>query len=484
MPLLLALSGWRGRSGALPGQPPVRAASLGLVCGLTYFIGTIYWTTGVLATFGGLPTGLAVAAMLLLASYLALYPALAALVTARLLAGGGGTALFFFPAAWVSTEYARGILFGGFPWVPLGSSQVFVTPVAQMASVAGVYGLSALVALVSATLTFALVSTGAARRRAVVWMGVLVGGVTIWGAWRVDAGSLVQEGTPLSVGLIQGNIAQADKWDPRQARRILTTYIGMTREAVRRGADFVIWPESATPFTFETDSAADALLRDLAREVKRPILFGSEQIVRDPDPRLFNAAFLLNRDGATEAVYRKIHLVPFGEYFPLQGWLSIAAPLVKRFVPFSAGDSVVMLPVAGHQTSTAICYEVVYPALVRRAVLNGSTLLTTITNDAWYGQSSAPYQHFALAAMRAIEQGRYLARAANTGISGVVDPYGRVVVASGIFERTGIVEQVRLLESRTIYSRVGDVVAHAAIALTVIGLWQARPRRRDSRERG
>jgi apolipoprotein N-acyltransferase len=137
---------------------------------------------------------------------------------------------------------------------------------------------------------------------------------------------------------------------------------------------------------------------------------------------------------------------------------------------FAPGAAMVVLPVGEHRINTAICYEVVYPSLIREAVAGGSQLLTTITNDAWYGQSSAPYQHFALASMRAIEEGRYLARAANTGISGVVDPYGRVVQRSAIFEQAGIVETVRLLTRRTIYSRIGDTIAYLSIALTVVAL--------------
>jgi apolipoprotein N-acyltransferase len=129
-----------------------------------------------------------------------------------------------------------------------------------------------------------------------------------------------------------------------------------------------------------------------------------------------------------------------------------------------------MLPVGEHAVNTAICYEVVYPSLIRDAVLAGSQLLTTITNDAWYGNSSAPYQHFELASMRAIEQGRYLARSANTGITGIVDPYGRVVTRSGLFEEVGLVGDVRLLTGRTIYAQVGDVIAYAAMALTVLAI--------------
>ena len=176
-----------------------------------------------------------------------------------------------------------------------------------------------------------------------------------------------------------------------------------------------------------------------------------------------------------------MHLVPFGEYVPLQSLLFFAGPIIGAvgdFSPFTPGTDPVVLPVGTHLASTAICYEVVYPSLIRQAVQAGSELLTTITNDAWYGHSSAPYQHFALASMRAIEQGRYLVRAANTGISGAVDPYGRVVEKSAIFEQTGLVVDVRFLQGRTIYSRLGDVAGYASLAITVLALASLRRRRR------
>ena len=446
--------------------------------GLVYFAGTVYWTSSVLAVFGGMPMALAVLAMLLLAAYLAIFPAVTAMVLAVLVTRAGRSALFLAPAVWVATEYFRGVLFGGFPWVPLGNSQVTVLAVAQLASLLGVYGLSALVALVNASIAFALLSSGRSRLIAGVSTAMLLVGLAVWGSWRVADGSLTREGTPIRIGLIQGNVAQRDKLAPTPEieRRVFTTYLAMTRDAVRRGAEYVMWPESSTPFTFGHDAAGEAALRDLAREVGVPILFGSDQIVANPELRMYNAAFLLGPDGETKAVYRKIHLVPFGEFFPLQDWLTFAAPLVRRFLPFTPGDSVVMLPINGHPTSTAICYEVVFPSLMRDAVLQGSQLLTTVTNDGWYGTSSAPYQHFEMASMRAIEEGRYLARSANTGISGIVDPYGRIVQASAIFEQVGLVAEARLLTSRTVYSHIGDVVAYAAMALTVLGLVVVRRR--------
>ncbi len=472
VPLLVALS-WPALS-VVEGKGPAparRAFLLGLITGVVYFVGTIYWTGAVLRTFGGLASPLAMLAMLLLALYLALFPALTALVLHRLLRGIGLRALLLAPAVWVATEYLRGYLFGGFPWVPLGNSQVTLLPVAQLASVLGVYGLSALVAFVNGSLAYVLLARGRARIAAGAAAALTLAAVGGWGAWRVADGRLTREGTPLRIGLIQGNIAQEDKWNPGEAPRIFTTYIAMTRDAVRRGAEFVVWPESSTPFMFEEDVAGAAALRALARDVQVPILFGSDQVDRSGDViRLYNAAFLLTPKGETGAVYRKIHLVPFGEYIPFKQWLYFVSPLVERLAEFAPGTSAVTLPVGEHAITTAICYEVVYPSLIRDAVLAGSQLLTTITNDAWYGQSSAPYQHFELASMRAIEQGRYLARAANTGISGIVDPYGRVITRSGIFEQAGLVGDARILSGPTIYAQVGDVVAYAAMALTVLAL--------------
>jgi apolipoprotein N-acyltransferase len=291
-----------------------------------------------------------------------------------------------------------------------------------------------------------------------------------WGTWRIADGSLRRSGTPLRIGLVQGNIAQADKWNPNQARRIFTTYIAMTRDLAKRGAQYVLWPESALPFRFEDDKTGKAVIEELARELRIHLLFGTDELVAG---KSYNSAFLVGPDGRTLAVYRKIHLVPFGEYIPFSGWLAFFPPLVETiggFAPFAPGTEVVMLPVGGRPTSTAICYEVVFPSLIASGVHSGSELLTTVTNDAWYGGSSAPYQHFELAAMRAIEQGRYLARAANTGISGVIDPYGRVLQRSRLFEEAGLVDEVRLLQDRTIYSRIGDVVAFAGAAITALAL--------------
>jgi apolipoprotein N-acyltransferase len=247
----------------------------------------------------------------------------------------------------------------------------------------------------------------------------------------------------------------------------------MTRDAARQGAQLVIWPESATPFYFEEDPAAAERLRRVARETGIELLFGSDQMEHTSPPAYYNSAFLVRADGSTAAVYRKMHLVPFGEFVPLKNLLFFVGPLVEGAGDYSAGRAMVMLPTRAGPISTAICYEIVYPGLVRDAVRAGSQLLTTITNDAWYGYSSAPYQHFLQASMRSIEQGRYLARSANTGISGFVDPYGRVLQQSRIFERTVLTGEVRMLTAKTVYGTIGDLCAYLCAAVTAAALLAA-----------
>ena len=472
VPLLVALSGWRGRVEPLRGQPALRSLILGLLAGWVYFVGTVYWTGDVVRTFGGLPAPVALFAMAMLGLYLALYPAVSALLTARIVRTFGVRGLLCFPALWVATEFWRGTyIMGGFPWVPLGNSQVEMLPVAQLASVFGVYGLSALVALVNALIACALISVGRRRVAVLVCAALVPLACAGWGAWRMQHDTLVRSGEPMSVGIVQANIDQETKWNHRDARRIFSTHIAITRDVVRRGARLVLWPESSVPFRFNDDATGRGEMQQLVRELGIHLLFGSDEELNGTTS--YNSAFLLSPGGQTLAVYRKIHLVPFGEFIPYGSWLAFFPPLVETlggFAPFAPGTSVVMLPVDGHQVSTAICYEVTYPSLIATGVRQGSELLTTITNDGWYGTSSAPYQHFEMARMRAIEQGRYLVRSANTGISGIVDPYGRVIARSAIFKEAGIVGTVRLLSEQTMYAKLGDVVAYVAIAVTIVML--------------
>lgn len=460
-----------------------RAFTLGLVTGLVYFAGTLYWITRVMVVYGGLATWIALPINVALVAYLALFPALFALVMRRLTIAHGANALMAAPFVWAATELGRTHLLTGFPWVLLGYSQVTVLPIAQLASVFGVYGVSMLVCAVSAALALATRPAKAGHYALVATPFALVFVVAAWGGRRVAASELAREGAPIRVGLVQGNVDQAIKWDATRAAAIFNEYIDMTRQAIAGGARFVLWPESSTPFMFEEERDGADRIRALARQAHASLLFGSDQIEwkiagnRRIPAKYFNSAFLVRPDGTTAGVYRKMHLVPFGEYVPLQRLLFFASPLTEEVGTFTPGENPALLPVDGHPVSVAICYEVVYPNLVRQFVDGGSQLLTTITNDAWFGDTSAPYQHFEQASMRAIEEGRYLVRSANTGISGIVDPYGHVLARSAIFQPAVLVGDARFLRDSTFYQRHGDVLAYAAVVVTAVLLLAGARRR-------
>lgn len=454
-----------------------QAFFLGLLSGGVYFWGTLYWLVETMTTFGGLSVPVAFVAALLLVAYLSLFPAGFAVLLARAKRTFGVRGLALAAPIWVTTELGRQYLWDGFPWALLGYSQVTVLPVAQIASVVGVYGVSALLAFAAASVAAFALFRGRARILYPSAAALLIVGCVTWGGVRLGSSALLHAGAPVRLAVIQGNIAQDDKWNPALRDVITDKYVAMTREALGAGATFIIWPESSTPFYFEHDLERGGVIRRLAREAGATLLIGSDQVepmqaaaIRTPDARYYNAAFLVQPDGQVGAVYRKMHLVPFGEYVPLKNLLFFVGPIVEAVSAFSPGTDPVLLPVEGHLASTAICYEVIFPSLIRQFVDDGSELLTTITNDAWYGRSSAAYQHWEQAAMRAIEQGRYLARAANTGISGFVDPYGRVVEKTDLFEEAIVVGDLRFITNRTIYSRIGDLVAWLSLVVTLAAL--------------
>jgi apolipoprotein N-acyltransferase len=462
--------------------PSMRAFRLGLLTALVYFAGTLYWITTVMTVYGRLPPVVAVLVNALLVAYLALFPALFAVVIRRLVIAFGVSGLVAAPFVWTAGELGRTyLLFNGFPWVLLGYSQATTIPIAQLASVFGVYGVSALVSSVSAAAAGCMgTREWRTRVRVAGAAGALVLLVAVWGSWRAARAEWTRAGQPVTVGLVQGNAPEEQRRDGAQAFRVLQDQVRLTRQAIGAGADIVLWSESSmSPYRLDDRTGMSELVRRVAREARVPMVVGSDLVQPGPPDRWYNAAFLVRADGTDGGIYRKMHLVPFGEYVPLRQILFFVGPLVEAIGSgFAAGAEPTVLSVDGHRLSVAICYEIIYPDLVRQFVLRGSELLTTITNDSWFGRTSAPYQHFAQASMRAIEEGRYVVRAANTGISGIVDPYGRVLQQTPIFEQALIVGQARYLQTVTPYARWGDVFAYGSVVITagLLVLARLRPR--------
>ena len=472
VPLLVALHGATGW----------RAARLGYVTGAVSAIGLLYWTAFVVFQYGGgIPRVVAVLITLALCFAFAVFPLLFGWATGRLAAAFGTRGLLGAPFLWVATELLRVHTFFQFPWCLLGYSQQPLAPVIQIASVTAVFGVSFVLVATSALLAMAILD---ARERR-LW---LIGLVTLQGAvWGVGAWMLARplnETGRITVGLVQGGIRQEDKWLPENAWSNVSRHLELTRDAARRGARLVVWPESAVPFLYDEEPELSALLQELVRRDALYVYFGNDDREPPPHARIFVGAKLLAPDGEIAARYRKMHLVPFGEYVPLKPLFTfggrVAAKVVQEVADFTPGTEAVNVSVEGHRVGGYICYEAIFPALVRRFPADGAELLVNITNDAWYGTTSAPYQHLAMAAFRAVENGRYMVRAANTGITAVVDPRGRILEQTKLFDRAVLVREVPFVAETTFYTRHGDVFAYAcsAIALAALGatLTRRQPR--------
>jgi len=451
--------------------------------GLVFFCCTVYWVTNSVHFYGHVPLLPASLITLLLCVILALFivPFGGALVHIR----ATHPRLLFLaaPALWGTLEYARTHLFSGFPWALLGYSQYRSLPVIQIADLLGVYGISFLIVLVN--IGIAEVLADRKRYRPLLAAAIMTAVVIGYGYYRLNA----PEGAgSIRIAVVQGNIEQDKKWDPSYQGEVIATYKRLTLKALEQRPDLVVWPETATPFYFGGSGDNEKWtgdLRQFVRTMNTPLLFGSATYEVKPGRviDLRNSAFLLDRDGATSAVYHKMHLVPYGEYIPMKKVLFFVEKLVQAIGDFQTGTEYTVMkvrPPGGNDVglSTVICYEIIFPDLVRRFVNNGATVMTTITNDAWFGRTGAPYQHFSMAVLRAVENHVPIARAANTGISGFIDAKGHILETTSIFTEAYLTRSLTPSTKKTFYTRYGDVFAW----LCVIGSFLAvlplpRPKR-------
>ena len=288
----MAIGGGGSRRRVVPSVS--RALALGLTTGAVYFAGTLYWITAVMTNYGGLPFVVAMLVNILFVAYLALYPGFFAAITSLIVRRVGPSGLLVAPAVWVATELGRGRLFTGFPWVLLGYSQAPLLPVAQLASAIGVYGLSAFVAMFSAAGAYLVLVRGRSRYVPAAVAGVLLVTVAVWGSLRIADGRLTREGTAITVGLVQGNVPQDQKWDPMRSGTIFRDYVTLTKTAIAHGARFVVWPEASTPFVFGQDVAGTAQIEALARAAHVTLLIGSDYV---EGGQYYNAAIVVRPDG-------------------------------------------------------------------------------------------------------------------------------------------------------------------------------------------
>jgi apolipoprotein N-acyltransferase len=458
----------------------------GLVC----YVGSIYWVVIALHDFANVPDTLAVLPMLLLAGIMGLYTAVAIWsgeFTARRL---GMPTVLTTPIAWTALEWIRSYFPIGFPWNLLGYAAYHNIDLIQYAEFTGVYGISALI-MVFNVVAYAILFQAYSRRVQTVSLATLTAMMAlalIFGSWRVHQLSSALPQGSLKVAMIQGNIPQSLKWDPKFLETSFEIYRAQSEAAAHHGPDLIVWPEAAAAFFFQPDDrypahfAEDAAYRqrllELAERTGKPILFGAPALgVEDGRLGFYNRAYLVSSRGQVEAWYDKIQLVPFGEYVPLRKLLGgLVNRVVVGFGDMFAGRRQTLFALNGAKLAVLICYESIFPNLARTAVKSGANILVNITNDAWYGESSAPYQLLAMAAMRSVETKAPMVRVANTGISAMIQSDGTITARTALFKRGYETEHVYWQNARTVYVEIGDIFAETCLGLTVVALALAASR--------
>lgn len=463
-------AGWLGFIGLVPLFLIChrRPFASGLTCGLFFFAPLLYWLNIVMTSYGGLALFFSVVAWLLLCLYLSIFFAAATWLLVFFKDRLSLHPIFSAPFLWVGLEYLRGHFLTGFPWGLLGYAAIDLSALRQAADIFGVYGLSFLFILCNATIA------GLIRRQfgsqvisGAILCVLLLGGCLWYGNSFSD--KIFINSARLNVGLVQGNISQQHKWDRAYRQQTLDRYTDLSLSAAADGAELLVWPEAATPFYIQDESVDSRQVVAVSQKTRRYLLFGGPSYESRPDGgyRYHNSAFLLSPEGSFLGRSDKIHLVPFGEYVPFGKLFFFINKLVSGVGDFSPG-MVKPLAINGYDLGVLICYEAIFPELARDYVQKGSDLLINLTNDAWFGRSSAPRQLLDMTRMRAIENRIWIARAANTGISALISPAGDILQETSLFVEGTIVGPVGLGAGESLYQRSGDLLPWVSLC-SVLG---------------
>src|SRR6516162_5841404 len=448
---------------------------LGYLSGVVWYLGSCYWVFHVMHDYGNLGVATSVLLLIAFSLYLGLYHGLFGLLLALIARRRNGyslRALVFAPFAWVAVEMARAYI-TGFPWDLLGTTQIDNIPLTRLGTFTGVYGLSFEIALVNTAVAAAFLVPRARRR--VLLASSLAAALILHAGKFVKPPSLTGDH---GVTLVQSNIPilDSDAWTLEYLKKTLSELRALSvrppQTAVNASA-LIIWPESPAPF-FVTDLHLRGTLGELARSTDSFIVVGSMGIAHAGEPGrppdIYNSAALVAPNGAWVARYDKIHLVPFGEFLPYENLISFAKTLTREVGTFARGTQRSPLNEDGVRLGTFICYESVFPNEVRQFAVHGGTVFVNISNDGWFGPTGAPPQHLNMARMRAVENDRWLLRDTNSGITAVIDPYGRIVAEAPRNQRTSLQAAYSLVESTTFYTRHGDWFPFLCAIITIAGL--------------
>jgi len=473
VPLLLLTPGLLRR--ALEGVRGWAAFRVGWVAGTAQWLAAVPWVVIVLHRYGHLPLPVALLGWVVMAAILGLTWGLAAWGTAET---PRRWHLVVLPLALAGVEVLQGHPPWGFPWNPVAAAATAWPWLLSPLPVVGSAGLSLLLLALGAGLAGLLERPSRRQGAVVVAASVALLGLA---AWLTPPPRPVDE--PVKVAALQPDVPLEFRWDAENLAAIESNVWELSTLAARAGAAWVVWPESAVPRVVERDAVHRTRIEAFARRHGVWLTLGSIGLSPGGE-EYFNSIFTASPAGLLPHRFDKVHLVPFGEYIPVVGRLPILRPLVREVGSFTPGRSRLPVPGPVGPTGLAVCYEVAFPSLAAAEVLAGASILVTITNDGWYGDSAAPRQHLALAVLRAAETRRYLVRAAVTGISAIVDPRGRIIERLGFGERGLIMAQVWAGEGVTPAVRWGITLRWAIVAAWLAAIITARHRRGGKAQTG
>lgn len=443
-----------------------------LIFGFLYFLGNVYWIYHSLYYFGSVPLLFSYTVVVLLAFYLALYPVVFSMLYKSLLKNNLPTSLYA-PFIWVSLEVLRTYLLTGFPWALIGYSQYKFYLISQVVDITGIYGVSYLIILFNCFIFDILIF----KKRKVIYpllpyytiiittflVLIIFSFSILYGLKRLNEN---ENGSTVKIAIVQGSIPQNEKWDYKKVEEIINIYKNLTIKTKPSEPNVVIWPETAVPFIFEKHKHFTSELITFVKKSNIYLLFGS--IMERQQDKYTNSAVLIDPNGVTAYYYDKIHLVPFGEYVPLRKILFFIDKLTVGIGDYQEGEGYNVAVTPYGRFATLICYESIFPGLVRKFYQKGGNFIVNITNDGWFGNTSGPYQHFSISVFRAIENRKPLVRAANSGISGVIDSKGRIINKTKLFERTYLIENIKTNDKMTFYTKYGDIFAYICIVISLI----------------
>jgi apolipoprotein N-acyltransferase len=451
-----------------------KAFWLGFIAGAVHYVTLIYWITVVLGHYGGMNIITSLGPFILLTSYLALFPAVfASLIT---FIKGHRFYLIMIASCWVGLEYARACLLTGFPWCLLGYTQYKNLEIIQIADLCGVYGLSFLIVLVNG-LIWGICSLK--TRKTTLWQEAiiifLIIGLSIgYGHYRLSQNKAEDHNQlqTTKILVVQGNIDQSIKWNPSFQAETIQTYKRLTHSGKNFKPDIIVWPETSAPFFFQNNNRLSKEIVSIAGELNATLVFGSPAYQNlNGKLRYYNRAYLITPGERQHQHYDKVRLVPFGEYVPFKKILGFINRLVPAAGDFEAGMNIKPMTDQGLKMGVLICFEAIFPELARSYSRAGANIFFNITNDAWFGKTSAPYQHLCMSVIRAVENRIPLIRSANTGFSAVILPNGEIISKTELFEESILQTSIVISPSKpTFYARFGDILPIFLITLSVIAV--------------